>query len=129
MPSGNVYLYSGNLNGVTDAQRLILAQSNTLSTTVSVAAQFIDTGSLVVTKSIGGAGAGAQGEIRIAVTCNQTALADFVIPAGTTGTVTQTYDNIPTPATCTVTETVDGANPAVTVVTVNGSQTVDVAHG
>jgi len=126
VPSGNVYLYSGNFNGVNDAQRLILAQPSQLSTTVSVGAQFIDTGSLTVTKSIAGGGAGAQGDIHINVTCNQVALPEFVIPAGTTGTVTHTYDDIPTPATCTVTETVDGANPAVTVVTVNGSQTVTV---
>ena len=93
---------------------------------MSVRAQFIDTGSLTVTKSITGVGAGAQGEIRITVTCNEAALPDFAIPAGTTGTVTRTYDDIPTPATCTVTETVDGANAAVTVVTVNGSQTVAI---
>ena len=127
MPTGNVYLYSDNAN-VTDAQHLILAQTNTLRTTVSVAAQFIDTGSLIVTKTIAGPGAGAQGDIHIAVTCNGTALPEFVIPAGTTGTVTQTYDNIPTPATCTVTETVDGSSAAVTVVTVNGSQTVDLTE-
>jgi Domain of unknown function (DUF5979)/Thioester domain len=126
VPSGNVYLYSGNLVGVTDAQRLILAQDTTVTTTVSAAAQFIDTGALVVTKTIAGPGAGTQGDVTIGVTCNGTALADFVVPAGTTGTLTHTYDDIPTPATCTITENVDGANASVTVVTVNGSQTVDI---
>jgi Domain of unknown function (DUF5979)/Thioester domain len=128
VPSGNVYLYSGNLNGVTDAQRLILAQDTTVTTTVSAAAQFIDTGALVVTKTIAGPGAGAQGDVTIGVTCNGTALADFVVPAGSTGTFTHTYDDIPTPATCTITENADGANASVTVVTVNGSQTVDLPN-
>jgi hypothetical protein len=126
VPSGNVYLYSGNLVGVTDAQRLILAQSTTVTTTVSAAAQFIDTGALVVTKTIAGPGAGAQGDVTIGVSCNGTALDDFVIPAGSTGTNTHTYDDIATPAACTITENVDGANAAVTVVTANGSQTVDI---
>jgi Domain of unknown function (DUF5979)/Thioester domain len=128
VPSGNVYLYSGNLVNVNDAQRLILAQSTTVTTTVSVAGQFIDTGALVVTKTIAGAGAGSQGDVTIGVTCNGTALADFVIPASTTGTLTHTYDDIPTPATCTITENVDGANASVTVVTVNGSQTLDIPN-
>lgn len=127
VPSGNVYLYSGNLSGVTDAQRLILAESTTLTTTVSATAQYVDSGALVVTKAIDGPGAGSQGEIVISVVCGGVALDDFVIPPGTTGTPTKTYSPIfPTPVDCTITETVDGANDSVTVVTVNGSQTVTV---
>jgi LPXTG-motif cell wall-anchored protein len=126
VPSGNVYIYNGNIAGVTDAQNLILAQSSTVTTTVDATAEFVDSGALVVTKTIAGPGAGSQGEVRITVTCNGTALPDFVIPAGTTGTVTKTYEDIATPAECTITETVDGANAVVTVVTVNGSQTVAV---
>lgn len=126
VPSGNVYLYSGNLVNVNDAQRLILAQSTTVTTTVSADAQFVDTGALVATKTIAGPGAGSHGDVTIGVTCNGTALADFVVPTGATGTLTHTYDNIPTPATCTITENADGANASVTVVTDNGSQTVDI---
>ena len=40
VPSGNVYLYAGN-NGVNDAQRLILAENATLTTTVKATAQFL----------------------------------------------------------------------------------------
>jgi len=53
-------------------------------------------------------------------------LADFVIPAGATGSPSTTYSGIETPATCTITETSDGGSSAVTVVTVNGSQDVDL---
>ena len=128
VPSGNVYLYSENLVNVNDAQRQILAQTTTLTTTVSAAAEFIDTGALVVTKTIAGPGAGSQGDVTIGVTCNGTALADFVIPAGNTGTLSHTYDNIPTPTTCTITETVNGTNTSVTVATINGVQTVDIPN-
>jgi hypothetical protein len=127
VPSGNVYLYSGNFDSVNDAQRLILAQTTTVTTRVSAAAQFVDSGALIVSKTIDGPGAGNQGQIVITATCGGTALPDFIIPAGTTGSVSHTYENIfPTPAECTVTETVDGSNASVTVVTVNGSQTVTV---
>ncbi len=40
VPSGNVYLYDGNWEGVNDAQRLILAETATLSTTVRATATF-----------------------------------------------------------------------------------------
>jgi TQXA domain-containing protein len=126
VPTGNVYLYSGNISGVDAAQKLILASDATLTTTVSATAQFVDTGSLVVRKTIAGSAAGQQGEVHISVVCNNGALPDFVIPAGTTGTVEHQYATIPTPATCVITETADGSSPNVTVVTVNGSQTVDL---
>ena len=38
VPSGNVYLYDGNTNGVNDAQRLILAEGARLTTTVQASA-------------------------------------------------------------------------------------------
>jgi hypothetical protein len=124
VPSGNVYLYSGNFANVTDAQRLILAQSAEVTTTVSAALQLFDTASLVVSKSIAGPGAGVQDAITITVSCNGTALPDFVIPAGATGSQTKTYAGIPTPSTCTITETANGANGSVSVVTVGAPQTV-----
>ena len=45
VPQNNVYLYDGT-NGVADAQRLILAQDATLTTTVNAKALFTQTGSL-----------------------------------------------------------------------------------
>ena len=47
VPTGNVYLYDGNTPNVTAAQRLILAQSATLRTTVSAQAQFLAPGTLI----------------------------------------------------------------------------------
>jgi hypothetical protein len=126
VPSGAVYVYDHNTDGVSDAQKLILAQPAQIVVTVDAKAEFFDTGSLVVAKTIGGPAAGQQGQIVIKVTCNGVALPDFVIPAGTTEPPpqTKTYENIETPATCTVTETSSGGGGPVTVVTVNGSQTV-----
>ncbi len=126
VPTGNVYLYDNETPGTLDAQRLILAATGTVRTTATASAQLVDTASISVTKTIDGAGAGQQGEIRIAVTCGGVALPDFVIPAGATGPQTQTFAGIPTPASCTITETVNGANGAVTVDTTNGTQTVDL---
>jgi|GEM_PF-697335 hypothetical protein len=88
-------------------------------------------GSLLVTKTIAGPGAGQQGEITIHTECNGKALTpDFVIPAGTpAGEQTKQYDGIPVPATCTVTETADGSNSAVGVVVEGSGQTVQVPAG
>lgn len=124
VPGGNVYLYAHNIPGVDDAQKLILAQSGEVSTTVSATGDFFDTASLLLSKVVDGPAAGLQSEVRISVTCGDTALADFVIPAGATGNVSTTYDDIPTPATCEVTETVDGVNPSVRVTTTNPTQSV-----
>ena len=74
-------------------------------------------GSLVVTKTIGGAAAGRQGAITIVPTCNGKPLAPFVIPAKTdAGSVSQEYPAIAAGADCTVTETVDGHTSTVAVV-------------
>ena len=127
VPTGNVFLYDGNTPGVNDAQRLILAQTGQVTVTAQAAAEFFDTGSLQVSKTIAGPAAGQQGQIVIQVVCNEVALDDFVIPAGATGTQSTTYTGIEAPATCTITETTDGAGSAVTVVTVNGSQTIDLS--
>ena len=88
-------------------------------------------GSLLVTKTIAGPGAGQQGEIRIHTECDGKALTpDFVIPAGTpAGDQTKQYDQIPAPATCTVTETADGHTSTVSVVVDGSGQTVSVPAG
>jgi Domain of unknown function (DUF5979)/Thioester domain len=88
-------------------------------------------GSLIVSKTIAGPGAGQQGEITIHTVCDGQALSpDFVIPAGTpAGGQSQQYDDIPTPATCTVTETADGSTSTVSVVVEGSGQTVAVPPG
>jgi TQXA domain-containing protein len=117
VPSGNVYLYDGNSPPTEDAQRLILAQDATLTTTVSAEATFQPPGSLVVNKTITGPAAGQQGPIVISVTCDTTGvlLPLFTIPANTpASTVSHTYSPIPAGSICRVLETVDGHLPTVT---------------
>ena len=112
VPSGNVYLYAKNNPGVSDAQRLILAENATLTTTVQATAQFLPPGSLVVKKTIAGPAAGSQGEIRIHTVCDGKGLTpDFVIPAGRPAgdESSEPYENIPAGTVCTVTETSDGS--------------------
>ena len=121
VPSGNVYLYDGN-GGPSDAQRLILASTATLTTHVSATANFQESGSLVVNKTIRGGAAGSQGNVRIAVNCGGAPLTDFLITGGTTGTVSRTYPNIPAGSLCTVIETVDGSTGTVTVTITGGDQ-------
>ncbi len=60
VPHGNVYLYNSNIEGLSDAQHLILAKTDTLRTTVSGTAEFLAPGSLVVKKTIAGDAAGSQ---------------------------------------------------------------------
>ena len=62
VPSGNAYLYDGNTPGKPAAQKLILAQTATLKTTVSARAQFLAPGNLTVTKTIGVGGGAAGGD-------------------------------------------------------------------
>jgi hypothetical protein len=88
-------------------------------------------GSLVVTKSIGGAAAGSQGTIVINVTCTDIAgqdfAEDFTIPAGATGEQSHVFTDIPAGSTCVVTETGTGAIAGSVTVTTSGSpQTIDI---
>lgn len=131
VPTGNVYLYDGNTGGVHDAQKLILAQTSTLRTTVRAQADFQPPGSLTVTKTIAGTAAGQQGTIVIVVTCDGVVQRpSLVIPAGTpAGTTSQTYTNIPAGSACTVVETSDGHTPTVTVQKPRSGQVVVVPPG
>ena len=116
VPRGNVYLYDG-LSAQEAAQKLILAESATLTTTVGAAAEFLAPGRLVVTKTIGGPLAGGQGEIVIHSECDGIALTpDFVIPAGATGQHSKTYEPIGAGSKCLVTETANGASSAIEVI-------------
>jgi TQXA domain-containing protein len=131
VPSGNVYLYDGNTPGVTDAQKLILSQDATLTTTVNAVAEFVPTGSLTVTKRIIGGAAGSQGQVTVVVTCGGVILSPALsVPPGTAaGTTSHTYDDIPAGAVCTVEETHDGHTSTVEVtVTGNGKQ-VEIPDG
>jgi hypothetical protein len=84
---------------------------------------------LNVTMTIAGPGAGQQGQVVIGVECDGTLLEPvFVIPAGATGSVSQTYDGIEIGAVCTITETVAGANAVVSVV-VTPSGPVTISEG
>ena len=132
VPQNNVYLYDGT-NGVNDAQRLILAQDATLTTTVNAKALFTNTGSLIVQKTIAGPAAGKQGAITINVRCGGdpgVLVGDpFDIPAGSTGTTSKTYDHIPVGTKCTVTEIHDGRTSTVTVDVDGSGQTITVSAG
>lgn len=61
MPTGNVFLYDGNTPGVSDAQRLILAESVTLQSETQATALFeaAPAGSLTITKKLVGDGVGS----------------------------------------------------------------------
>ncbi len=127
VPSGNVYLYNG---GATLAQKLILAKTGTLESTVTATADFEAPGSLVVQKMITGAAAGHQGAVTIHTVCNSTPLTpDFTITAGATGTHSETYSNIPAGSVCTVTETVDGSTSTVDVDVTGSGQQVTIPSG
>ena len=98
-------------------------------------------GGLDVSKTIAGAGAGAQGVVTVEVSCEDGTSRTLDVPAGSTGT-TALPDTLALrdPTTCTVTETANGVRseaPAVTTtMSVNGgddvrttSASVDVDSG
>ena len=129
VPSGNVYIYSGNISGVTDAQRLILAQHATLKTVRRATAQFLRPGSLVVNKTIAGPAAGSQGPVVIHVDCTDgKTRPDVSIPADAhAGDTPTTYGDIPAGTLCTVTETANGSTKAVHVVVQGDGQTKTIS--
>ena len=131
VPSGNVYLYSFSLEGVGDAQRLILAQPATLRTTVDATAEFLPFGKLVVKKTIAGPAAGRQGQVVIRVSCeDDVTRPDFVIPAGSpAGTTSRTYRHIEAGTPCTVTEEANGSTRATTVRVLGNGQEVTIPEG
>jgi TQXA domain-containing protein len=128
VPGGNVYLYAG---GSDERQKLILADTGTLTTTVNATANFLPPGSLVVKKTIAGPAARAQGQVVIHVDCDDGVTRDdFVIDAHAhAGTTSKTYDGIPYGTSCTVNETADGSNRATQVVVKGVGQTVKIASG
>jgi TQXA domain-containing protein len=130
VPSGNVYLYDGN-GGISDAQRLILAQNATLDTTVQGHAEFVAGGRLRVEKTIAGPAAGSQGQVVIHVDCDDgVPRRDYVIPAGTTaGTTSRTYRGIAAGTECTVIETSNGSVVGTDVVVTGDGQEATIHAG
>jgi len=130
VPSGNVYLYDGNAD-VNDAQRLILARTTELKTTVRATAEFLPFGKLIVKKTIAGPAAGHQGAVVIRVKCDDgVKRRPVVIPGGThAGTTSRTYRHIVAGTECTVTETRNGATTTVTVAVRGDGQEVTIPAG
>ena len=92
---------------ITDGENL-LAVTNTVD---------FNPGSLLVTKTITGTGAGLQDDIVIHVQCGEGVVDEvFVLAAGTTaGEYTQLYEGVPAGTLCNISEPTSGANEDVTV--------------
>jgi uncharacterized protein DUF5979/fibronectin-binding protein len=127
VPRGNVFLYDGNVAGVENAQKLILAETGELNTTVRATAEFREAGALRVSKRIAGPAAGSQGRIVIQVVCDDGVdRPDFVIGAGATGRQTRTYSNIVAGTRCIVAERSNGQVTGVDVVVSGGAREVTI---
>ncbi|MET4061550.1 LPXTG-motif cell wall-anchored protein [Arthrobacter sp. UYP6] len=118
VPTGNVFLYDQATSGTTVAQKLILAVTEELSANATATANFFETGSLQVTKTIAGAAAGSQGDVIINIDCGVGYQFTFTVPAGSTGSVTsETFTDIPAGTSCTITEPTNGSSTSVSVLT------------
>jgi Domain of unknown function (DUF5979)/Thioester domain len=130
VPTGNVYLYDGD-SSPSDAQKLILAHTTTLTTTVSATAEFKAPGSLVVNKTITGPAAGLQGRVVIHTVCDQTPLTPNLViqPGAPAGTYSHTYTDIPAGSLCTITATEDGHTRTITVIVHGDGEQMTVPAG
>ena len=126
--TGNVYLYANTNPEVGAGQKLILAANAEIQSQAEATAEFFLTGDLQVNKSIVGAGAGQQGLINLVVDCGASGAFAFEVPAGASGTVTETITDLPVGTVCTVTEPVAGSTTAVTV-TAALPDPVEIAEG
>ncbi|MFZ3454755.1 DUF5979 domain-containing protein [Arthrobacter sp. 7Tela_A1] len=118
VPTGNVYLYDNATPGTTEAQKLILAATRTLTSNANASASFFEVGSLAVTKTIDGEAAGSQGAVVINIDCGPGYQFTFTIDEGTTEPTSQTFNEIPVDSTCTITEPTNGQTETVAVTTV-----------
>ncbi|MBD8042756.1 Cys-Gln thioester bond-forming surface protein [Arthrobacter sp. Sa2BUA2] len=116
--TGNVYLYDGATPETTAAQKLILAATRDLTANADAAVSFYAVGALAVTKAIAGPAAGSQGDVLISIDCGPGFQFAFNVPAGTTGSVSETFTGIRAGSTCTITEPTNGATQSVLVTTV-----------
>ncbi len=115
-------VYDGTNPPLNAAQKLVLALRRPLSVNAAAAIDIVQAGQLQVAKTIAGTGAGFQGEVTLAVDCDDPENAfdrTYTIDAGTpAGTQTQpVLSGIPVGTTCTVTETADGDNGLVNITT------------
>ncbi|MBD7994537.1 Cys-Gln thioester bond-forming surface protein [Arthrobacter sp. Sa2CUA1] len=115
--TGNVYLYDGATPGTAAAQKLILAATRDLTASADAAVSFYAVGALNVTKAIAGPAAGSQGDVLLSIDCGPGFEFTVTVPAGTTGSVSETFTNIPAGSTCTITEPANGATQSVLVTT------------
>lgn len=129
MPTGNVYIYDGNTPGVTDAQRLILAETAVVTTAVTATAVFAEPalGTLTITKAVAGTSAGQQSAATLHVSCTNGLEQDIAVPAGLTQPLVTTIEDIPVGTVCTVTEPVDGSRGTI-LVTPSGLGEVTIAE-
>ena len=118
VPTGNVYLYDGGTAGLDTAQKLILAVTRELSSNATASAAFTEVGSLEVTKSIEGPAAGSQDAVVISIDCGPGYQFTFNIDAETTGTTSETFNDIPAGTVCSITEPTAGGNDSVQVSTI-----------
>ncbi len=134
VPSGNVYLPTRQA-----AQKLILAQSGTVSTTVHATATAYDVGDLQVVKAVSGPGEPERSAVALAASCTDGSTGAIDYPAGSPPTPPLLVEDVRAGSQCTVTEVVDGANDRVSVTTTfapgrtvtiapNATTTVDVAN-
>ncbi|WP_104161802.1 thioester domain-containing protein [Arthrobacter sp. ZGTC212] len=129
VPTGSVYLYDGATSGVDTAQKLILADTRELSSAASATATFFEVGALTVTKSIEGPAAGSQDAVVISIDCGPGYQFTFNIDAGTTGTPSETFTDIPAGTACTITEPTNGTNESVQVSTTIVPTAVTIPSG
>lgn len=116
LPAGTVYLFDpqSDPNRQT-AQKLILAQDETLPTRAGVEMAVYAAGSIQARKHIEGPGAGLQGDITIEVLCDDLPVegvpTSWTIPAGSpAGDYDFAFSGLPIGADCTITETANGVN-------------------
>jgi hypothetical protein len=118
----SVFLYDGSNPGREDAQKLVLAQPTELIKRAGALLAPFQAGSLLVTKTIDGSGAGLQDDVEITITCTDPdgdLDQEFVVtvPAGTAaGDHPEEVGGILVGSECVVTETSDGDNDAVNLV-------------
>ena len=139
LPAGSRCTVLETADGSTGTVAVVKKGSGTVVTIPAGAEATVDltdtygSGALVVNKTITGRAAGSQGEVRIAVSCDeagaQTPQPDFVIPAGTAaGTVSMSYPNVLAGSTCALTETANGATETATAVTIGTPQDVTISE-
>ena len=134
VPAGSVCTVTETVDGSSSTVEVSTVgspQNATIPAGGLATAELLDTytfapGSLTVTKTIGGASAGDQGEITIGVNCGGLPLPEFTIPAGATGPQSHTYPDIPAGLTCTVTEEADGSSSTIGVITTGSPQDVKI---